>query len=170
MFPICISDDLLNMCSEPFEFALQNKPNLHIITSFAYKGSNLNMRFIPSGENSGILPKRHNERQPGCGSHQGPLSQNTTALLCPHAVHISSRDRNTLPCFGFPSCALTLVQCSDIFIITSGCSETETLPEVPADAITVDLLVSTSILVAIAKILQENDIFMRFWGKLCYRK
>ena len=39
-----------------FEFALRNKPNLHIITSFAYKGSNLKMRFIPSGENSGILP------------------------------------------------------------------------------------------------------------------
>ena len=50
-----------------------------------------------------------------------------------------------LPWVGFPSWAFTLVQCSEIFIITSGCKATVTLPVVPGEAITPGLGWSTSI-------------------------
>ena len=41
-----------------------------------------------------------------------------------------------VPLTGFPSWALALVQCSDTFIITRGCSDTVTLPDVPVAAMT----------------------------------
>lgn len=44
----------------------------------------------------------------------------------------------SLPCWALPSWARTRVQCSDMFITTSGCSSTDTLPVAPEDAMTFD--------------------------------
>lgn len=46
---------------------------------------------------------------------------------------------NNLPICGDPSCARNLVQCSDTFIMTSGCKDTVTDPEVAV--VTTTLLV-----------------------------
>jgi hypothetical protein len=54
------------------------------------------------------------------------------------------------PCVGFPSCARTLVQCSEMFMMTRGCNDTETLPEALVLAITLPWGASTSILDAIS--------------------
>ena len=59
--------------------------------------------------------------------------------------------RLDLPRVDFPSCARTLVQCSEMFMITNGCKDTETLPVVPAEAMTLGPALSTSIFVAIVQ-------------------